>query len=478
MNTNQAQHKALDDALVAPMDCLEFEKGNMRLKTDIKPKEATFQVSLDALALTSFYQAFLITVEVPLIYMQEFWATVSVHKSSIRFTINKKKISLDVDTFREILQICTWETYTNVSIDYLHQPWRAFVTIINKYLSGKDTAYEKIFLSCAQILCQDEEDVDEETDLNDDNEETKSNNDGDDLTHPNLSTYKADDEEEKEKIDNKEMSSDQRVSTPPEYELSNEEENKEGDDKDKEGEQVQDKEDDLYKDVNINLESNDDEMTDAQANQDTKDSHVTLTPVPPVAQQHSFSVSSDMVSKFINPSSITSKSAHAKEHDQMDDDSEDQPHQESNKKNNDDECQWNPSSSPTPDHEWHKTKTVDNRPPQPWITQIAQAGGTQSLFNEFLATPINFSAFIMHQLKIDNMTQEILTGLTNDQLDWHNLEGKPYPHDLSKPLPLILNEQGHQVIPLDHFINNDLEYLKSGSSSKKIHHFHHQDKGC
>ncbi|GJX94446.1 hypothetical protein Tco_0349032 [Tanacetum coccineum] len=43
MNTTQAQQKALDDALVAPADHLEFGKCNMRLKTDIKPKEATFQ---------------------------------------------------------------------------------------------------------------------------------------------------------------------------------------------------------------------------------------------------------------------------------------------------------------------------------------------------------------------------------------------------------------------------------------------------
>ncbi|GJZ65226.1 retrovirus-related pol polyprotein from transposon TNT 1-94 [Tanacetum coccineum] len=67
INTTQAQHKALDDALVAHADHLEFGKCNMRLKTDIKPKEATFQVMLDALALTPFYQAFLITIEVPAI---------------------------------------------------------------------------------------------------------------------------------------------------------------------------------------------------------------------------------------------------------------------------------------------------------------------------------------------------------------------------------------------------------------------------
>ncbi|GJW56308.1 hypothetical protein Tco_0103039 [Tanacetum coccineum] len=38
--------------------------------------------------------------------------------------------------------------------------------------------------------------------------------------------------------------------------------------------------------------------------------------------------------------------------------------------------------------------------------------------------------------------------------------------DLSKPLPLII-EQGHYVFPVDYFINNDLEYLRGGSSIKK-----------
>ncbi|GJV66574.1 hypothetical protein Tco_1482083 [Tanacetum coccineum] len=44
---------------------LEFGKYNTRLKTDIKPKEATFQVVLDAVALTPFYQAFLICPKIP-----------------------------------------------------------------------------------------------------------------------------------------------------------------------------------------------------------------------------------------------------------------------------------------------------------------------------------------------------------------------------------------------------------------------------
>ncbi|GKD94233.1 hypothetical protein Tco_1374070 [Tanacetum coccineum] len=84
---------------------------------------------------------------------------------------------------------------------------------------------------------QDDEDVDVESDKNDDSEETGSDNDGDDLNHPNLSTYKAEDqeeekadeeeEEEEEKEDDEEVSFDQRVSTPPDYKLTKEEENKE-----------------------------------------------------------------------------------------------------------------------------------------------------------------------------------------------------------------------------------------------------------
>ncbi|GJZ85353.1 hypothetical protein Tco_0650692 [Tanacetum coccineum] len=53
-----------------------------------------------------------------------------------------------------------------------------------------------------------------------------------------------------------------------------------------------------------------------------------------------------------------------------------------------------------------------------------------------------------------------------DQLDWNNPEVHEYPFDLYKPLPLI-EAQGRQVIPADYFFNNDLEYLKGRSSSRK-----------
>ncbi|GKC90082.1 hypothetical protein Tco_1150731 [Tanacetum coccineum] len=56
---------------------------------------------------------------------------------------------------------------------------------------------------------------------------------------------------------------------------------------------------------------------------------------------------------------------------------------------------------------------------------------------------------------------------TTEKLDWLNPEGHQYPYDLRQPLPLVPNSQGLHVIPFHHFINNDLEYLRGGESSRK-----------
>nr|GEY89105.1 hypothetical protein [Tanacetum cinerariifolium] len=117
---------------------------------------------------------------------------------------------------------------------------------------------------------------------------------------------------------------------------------------------------------------------------------------------------------------------------------------------------------------------------------------SRSSFNELMDTLVDFYAFLMNWLKVDTLTSELLAGptyelmkgsckslvelefffeefykATTDQLDWVNPDGQQYPHNLLKPLPLISNSRGRHVIPFDHFINNDLEYLCGGTSSRK-----------
>ncbi|GJV80440.1 hypothetical protein Tco_1516310 [Tanacetum coccineum] len=143
MDTTKAHQKALDDALVTPENHLKIGKCNQRLSPTLKSNQPTIQVALDALKLTPIYNA---------------------------FEMNGKSHTVNVDNFRDILNICpklpgqkfedppfeeeilsfirdlghTGEIKVlfDVNVNHLHQPWRSFAAIINKCLSGKTTALE------------------------------------------------------------------------------------------------------------------------------------------------------------------------------------------------------------------------------------------------------------------------------------------------------------------------------------------------
>ncbi|GKG06015.1 hypothetical protein Tco_0326101, partial [Tanacetum coccineum] len=99
MSITKEQQQALDDALVP---------REQRLTIGSCKAQGTHLSSFFgcSLSLTPFYPAFLITASVPAVYMQEFWATVTYQKNHIRFKMNKKSYSFDLDTFINMLQMC------------------------------------------------------------------------------------------------------------------------------------------------------------------------------------------------------------------------------------------------------------------------------------------------------------------------------------------------------------------------------------
>nr|GEU48245.1 integrase, catalytic region, zinc finger, CCHC-type, peptidase aspartic, catalytic [Tanacetum cinerariifolium] len=108
INPVVAKQVALDNSLVPSEKRLKIEKCNARIEF-IKPqREETYQVTLDALKLSSCYPAFLITAEVPEVYMHQFWNTIQKIKDTdaYRFKLDKKKFRVDTEVFCEILQIC------------------------------------------------------------------------------------------------------------------------------------------------------------------------------------------------------------------------------------------------------------------------------------------------------------------------------------------------------------------------------------
>nr|GFA21570.1 hypothetical protein [Tanacetum cinerariifolium] len=160
MATIIEQQVALDEALVPSTQTLRIGRSNFRLPSDIQSKESTLQLVYDVLRRCPFFKAFLVTTDVPQVYMQEFWATTYVHQRSIRFKMNNKKHIVELESFREMLHICPRipgqafaelpfeeeilefirflrhgaliRTLNDININKLYQPWRSFASIINK----------------------------------------------------------------------------------------------------------------------------------------------------------------------------------------------------------------------------------------------------------------------------------------------------------------------------------------------------------
>nr|GEZ64766.1 hypothetical protein [Tanacetum cinerariifolium] len=100
------QQVEIDEALVPHALRLRIGRSNFYLLSDISSKKSTLQLVYDVLRLTPFFKDFLVTTDVSEIYMQEFWATATVHHHSIRFKMDNKKHIVNLESFKEMLHIC------------------------------------------------------------------------------------------------------------------------------------------------------------------------------------------------------------------------------------------------------------------------------------------------------------------------------------------------------------------------------------
>ncbi|GJS53737.1 hypothetical protein Tco_0627099 [Tanacetum coccineum] len=286
--------------------------------------------------------------------------------------------------------------------------------------------------------------------------ETQSDDDGDNFVHPNLSTYKVDDQEkekEEEKAnDDDEVSSNQMVSTPPDYEISDEEENQEDDDNVIGGEQENEEDEELYGDLNLNLDRRDAEMVSSLETElfelkQTNQFAEALSSIPGIIDNYLASQMKDAVNV-----AVQLKSNKLREEDQAEND-EFLKQIDSNIK------------AIIKDQRGRDDQDKDEEP-SAGLNQGTKRKRSSKEESSKEAIQKESKSTSSSKVELEYHLEEVFKP-TNDQLDWHNPEGRPYPHDLSKPLPLIQNARSRQVIPFDYIINNDLKYLKGGSLSKK-----------
>ncbi|GKA13108.1 hypothetical protein Tco_0692654 [Tanacetum coccineum] len=123
-----------------------------------------------------------------------------------------------------------------------------------------------------------------------------------------------------------------------------------------------------------------------------------------------------------------------------------------------------PVRPPTPDPEWNKGKSVDNEPTQTWLNDLSNIS---ELTKADLVGPIYnlLKGTCKSCVELEYNMEECYHALS-DQLDWNNPKGNRCPYDLSKPLPLH-ESRGRLIVPANFFFNNDIEYLRGGSTDRK-----------
>nr|GEY00077.1 putative reverse transcriptase domain-containing protein [Tanacetum cinerariifolium] len=160
------QQAKLNLELVPKEKRLEIRKCNGRINPRNIQREPTFQVVLDALDLTPCYFVFLITTDVPKVYMHQFWDSVYKHDTFYRFKMDKRKrIKLNLEIFKDIFKICPrvpgqdfdalpadeeivsflrdlghireMNSLNDVVVDHMHQPWRILLQLELNEIKGR-----------------------------------------------------------------------------------------------------------------------------------------------------------------------------------------------------------------------------------------------------------------------------------------------------------------------------------------------------
>ncbi|GJU91743.1 hypothetical protein Tco_1304166 [Tanacetum coccineum] len=160
MNPIVTQQVALDNALIAPEKRLKIERCNARIKFSKPQRETTYQVTLEVLKLSPCYPAFLITAEVPQIYMHQFWNTIKKIKDTddYNFKLPDQDFVIPpsedeiIPFIQELGYSGKCEMLFAIHTDQMHQPWRTFAAIINRFISRKTTRLDRLRESRAQIL--------------------------------------------------------------------------------------------------------------------------------------------------------------------------------------------------------------------------------------------------------------------------------------------------------------------------------------
>jgi hypothetical protein len=171
-----------DDDILPFNKWVPIGKSNCYVKTDRPQNHPIFRVALDILKNTTFFNAFTASSSIPSIYIQQFWNTICLDRTTnmYKYQLDEHWVNITMETLGSALQILPTgdnveytppptpatlidfvnelgyptqvSTLSTVITHDLYQPWRAVASLINLCLTGKTSGYERLRAPSLQIL--------------------------------------------------------------------------------------------------------------------------------------------------------------------------------------------------------------------------------------------------------------------------------------------------------------------------------------
>ncbi|GKB67343.1 hypothetical protein Tco_0928755 [Tanacetum coccineum] len=162
-----------DEQIVPRSQWLIIGKSNLLFNAQKIQKNPIFQISVDILSNTNFFQAFTTSASDPAIYLQQFWNTMKYNEKTGVYScqFDEQWFDLSADLLRKALAITPVnpthpfelppsgntvidfvnelgypepvEIVSNIQVNYVYQPWRAILTLINQCLTEKTSGSDK-----------------------------------------------------------------------------------------------------------------------------------------------------------------------------------------------------------------------------------------------------------------------------------------------------------------------------------------------
>ncbi|GJV91954.1 hypothetical protein Tco_1539767, partial [Tanacetum coccineum] len=142
-----------DEQIVPRSQWLQIGKSNLLFDAQKIQKNPIFQISIDILRNTNFFRVFSASASVPAVYIQQFWNSIKYDEKTGALDITPVdpahpfELPPTGDTVIDFINQLGYpepvEFVSNIRVNYVYQPWRAILTLINQCLTRKTSGGDK-----------------------------------------------------------------------------------------------------------------------------------------------------------------------------------------------------------------------------------------------------------------------------------------------------------------------------------------------